>query len=132
MSNAYAFHITVKPQYLPEQSSPAQGLYTFAYTVAIENQGQVAAQLIARHWEIEDAHGQVETVDGLGVVGQQPLLQPGEAFEYTSGARLGSPVGSMQGSYFLITEDAHWFEAPIAIFSLQAELQSGRPGQHLH
>jgi ApaG protein len=119
MSNAYAFHITVKPQYLPEQSSPAQGLYTFAYTVAIENQGQVAAQLIARHWEIEDAHGQVETVDGLGVVGQQPLLQPGEAFEYTSGAQLRTPAGMMSGYYFFVAVDGTRFDAAIAPFVLQ-------------
>ncbi|MDP4608782.1 MAG: Co2+/Mg2+ efflux protein ApaG [Burkholderiaceae bacterium] len=119
MSNAYAFHITVKPQYLPEQSSPAQGLYTFAYKVAIENQGQVAAQLIARHWEIEDAHGQVETVDGLGVVGQQPLLQPGEAFEYTSGAQLRTPAGMMSGYYFFVAVDGTRFDAAIAPFVLQ-------------
>jgi ApaG protein len=127
-----SIRISVKTQFLPEESSQDEQMYSFAYTVTIRNEGKQPVQLVARHWLIDDAKGQRQEVRGLGVVGHQPLLRPGESFEYTSGARLGSPVGSMQGSYFLITEDAHWFEAPIAIFSLQAELQSGRPGQHLH
>ena len=127
-----SIRISVKTQFLPEESSQDDQIYSFAYTVTIRNEGPLPVQLVARHWLIDDAKGQRQEVRGLGVVGHQPLLRPGESFEYTSGARLGSPVGSMQGSYFLITEDAHWFEAPIAIFSLQAEPQSGRLGQHLH
>ena len=127
-----SIRISVKTQFLPEESSQDDQIYSFAYTVTIRNEGKQPVQLVARHWLIDDAKGQRQEVRGLGVVGHQPLLRPGESFEYTSGARLGSPVGSMQGSYFLITEDAHWFEAPIAIFSLQAEPQSGRLGQHLH
>lgn len=127
-----SIRISVKTQFLPEESSQDDQIYSFAYTVTIRNGGPLPVQLVARHWLIDDAKGQRQEVRGLGVVGHQPLLRPGESFEYTSGARLGSPVGSMQGSYFLITEDAHWFEAPIAIFSLQAEPQSGRLGQHLH
>ena len=127
-----SIRISVKTQSLPEESSQDDQIYSFAYTVTIRNEGPLPVQLVARHWLIDDAKGQRQEVRGLGVVGHQPLLRPGESFEYTSGARLGSPVGSMQGSYFLITEDAHWFEAPIAIFSLQAEPQSGRLGQHLH
>ena len=127
-----SIRISVKTQFLPEESSQDDQIYSFAYTVTIRNEGPLPVQLVARHWLIDDAKGQRQEVRGLGVVGHQTLLRPGESFEYTSGARLGSPVGSMQGSYFLITEDAHWFEAPIAIFSLQAEPQSGRLGQHLH
>ena len=127
-----SIRISVKTQFLPEESSQDDQIYSFAYTVTIRNEGPLPVQLVARHWLIDDAKGQRQEVRGLGVVGHQPLLRPGESFEYTSGARLGSPVGSMHGSYFLITEDAHWFEAPIAIFSLQAEPQSGRLWQHLH
>ena len=127
-----SIRISVKTQFLPEESSQDDQIYSFSYTVTIRNEGPLPVQLVARHWLIDDAKGQRQEVRGLGVVGHQPLLRPGESFEYTSGARLGSPVGSMQGSYFLITEDAHWFEAPIAIFSLQAEPQSGRLGRHLH
>jgi ApaG protein len=127
-----SIHVSVKTQFLPEESSKEDQVYSFAYTVTIRNEGSQAVQLVARHWLIDDAKGQRQEVRGLGVVGHQPLLRPGESFEYTSGARLGSPVGSMQGSYFLITEDAHWFESPIPIFSLQAEAESGQLGQHLH
>ena len=125
-------HVSVKTQFLPEESSQEDEVYSFAYTVTIRNEGPQAVQLVARHWLIDDAKGQRQEVRGLGVVGHQPLIRPGESFEYTSGARLGSPMGSMQGSYFLITEDAYWFEAPIAIFSLQAEPGSGSLGQLLH
>lgn len=126
MSTAYAFHITVKPHYIAEQSRPEHNLYTFAYTVTVENHGEVGAQLIARHWDIEDANGQVESVDGLGVVGQQPLLQPGEAFEYTSGAQLRTPAGMMSGHYFFVAVDGTKFEAAIAPFVLQST--SATPG----
>lgn len=114
----YQFRVDVQPQYLPEQSAPQQGLYSFAYTITITNSGQVPAQLISRHWLITDAHGQVEEVKGLGVVGHQPLLKPGESFEYTSGCRLRTPSGSMQGSYFCVAEDGERFEAEIPAFVL--------------
>jgi len=114
----YQFRVDVTPQYLPEQSSPAQGVYSFAYTINITNTGEVAAQLISRHWQISDANGQIEQVKGLGVVGHQPLLQPGQSFQYTSGCRLRTPSGSMHGSYFCVAEDATRFEVEIPLFVL--------------
>lgn len=114
----YQFRVDVQPQYLPEQSAPEQGLYSFAYTITITNSGQVPAQLISRHWRITDAQGQLEEVKGLGVVGHQPLLKPGESFEYTSGCRLRTPSGSMQGSYFCVAEDGERFEVEIPAFAL--------------
>jgi ApaG protein len=112
------FSVQVVARHLPDQSDPGQGAYAFAYTVTIRNTGSVAAQLVARHWVITDAQGQVEEVRGLGVVGHQPLLPPGEAFEYTSGARLATPSGTMRGTYFCITDDARWFDTPIPEFVL--------------
>lgn len=114
----YAFRVEVQPQYLPEQSSPAQGLYSFAYTITVSNSGEVPAQLIARHWIITNELGQVEEVKGLGVIGQQPLLKPGESFEYTSGCRLRTPSGTMQGSYFCVAEDGERFDVEIPPFVL--------------
>lgn len=117
---SYQFHVAVVPRYLPEQSNPAQQRYMFAYTITITNTGTVAAQLISRTWHIQDAQGATETVRGLGVVGHQPLLQPGQAFEYTSGTRLSTPTGTMYGSYFCVAEDAEQFDVPIAPFMLDA------------
>ena len=117
---AYAFRIDTEPQYLPEQSDPAAGRFAFAYTITITNTGRVPAQLISRHWLIEDAHGHTEEVKGLGVVGEQPLLKPGEAFQYTSGCQLRTSHGIMHGSYFFVAVDGHRFEAPIAAFILQS------------
>jgi ApaG protein len=114
----YEFSVQVVPQYLPDQSSPEQGLYSFAYTITITNSGEVPAQLISRHWIITNAMGQAEEVKGLGVVGHQPLLKPGEAFEYTSGCRLRTPTGTMQGSYFCVAEDGERFEAVVPVFVL--------------
>jgi len=114
----YQFRVEVQPQYLPEQSVPEQSLYSFAYSITITNTGDVPAQLIARHWLITNALGQVEEVKGLGVVGHQPLLKPGESFQYTSGCRLRTPSGSMQGSYFFVAEDAERFEVEIPPFVL--------------
>jgi len=114
----YAFQVEVLPQYLPEQSAPAQGLWTFAYTITIRNSGAVPAQLISRHWIITNELGEVEEVKGLGVVGQQPLLKPGESFEYTSGCRLRTASGTMQGSYFCVAEDGERFEVEIPLFVL--------------
>lgn len=112
------FTSTVAVRPLPEQTDPAQQLYGFAYTVTIVNTGAVAAQLIARHWVITDHHGTVQQVRGLGVVGHQPLLKPGERFEYTSWAQIATPQGSMHGTLIAITEDARWFESPVAEFAL--------------
>jgi ApaG protein len=112
------FSVSVATQYLPEQSSAADHVWAFAYTITIRNSGDVAAQLVARHWIITDNAGHTEEVRGLAVVGHQPLLQPGEQFEYTSWTRLASPRGRMQGTFFCITEDAHWFDTPIAPFEL--------------
>ena len=114
----YQFRIDVEPQYLAEQSSPLQGLYTFAYTITITNTGEVTAQLISRHWIIANAAGEIEEVKGLGVVGRQPLLKPGEAFQYTSGCRLRTATGTMHGSYFCVAEDGERFDVPIAEFAL--------------
>ena len=116
----HQFQITVEPQYLPAQSQPEQRLYGFSYTITVVNVGDVAAQLIARHWIIRDARGHIEEVKGLGVVGQQPLLKPGESFRYTSGCRLRTPNGTMQGSYFCVGEDATRFDATIPLFVLEA------------
>jgi ApaG protein len=112
------FSCQAAPRYLPEQSNPQAQAYAFAYTVTIRNTGDVAAQLIGRHWLISDASGATQEVRGLGVVGHQPLLQPGEQFEYTSWTRIAAPRGRMQGTYFCMTEDAHPFEAPIEAFEL--------------
>ena len=112
------FSCVVATRYLPEQSDPARQTYAFAYTITVRNTGDIAAQLIARNWVIGDASGATQEVRGLGVVGHQPLLQPGEQFEYTSWTRIAAPRGRMQGTYFCITEDAHWFETPIEAFEL--------------
>ncbi len=115
---AYEMTVTVTPQYLADQSDPERARYVFAYTVTIRNTGQVPAQVISRHWLITDGNNQVQEVKGLGVVGHQPLLKPGEQFEYTSGTALATPHGSMRGAYFCVAEDGERFEAPIAEFAL--------------
>ena len=114
----YQFSVSVRPQFVPEHSRPDEDKFLFAYTVTIRNTGDVAAQLISRHWIITDANNKVEEVQGLGVVGEQPTLQPGEAFEYTSGCPIATPVGSMRGSYQCVAEDGTRFEAPIPEFLL--------------
>jgi ApaG protein len=116
----YQFTVEVRPQYLPQQSAPEEGLFVFAYTITITNTGEVAAQLIARSWNVNDANGHTEKVRGLGVVGQQPLLRPGQAFEYTSGTRLRTPTGTMHGSYLCVAEDGERFDADIPMFVLDA------------
>jgi ApaG protein len=113
-----AIDIEVATQYMPEQSDPDEDRYFFAYTITVSNTGSVAAQLISRHWIITDATGKVEEVRGQGVVGHQPTLQPGESFEYTSGCPLATPVGTMQGSYQMVTEDGTHFDVPIPEFVL--------------
>jgi ApaG protein len=121
----YQFLVQVKPRFLADQSDPAQNLYFFAYTITIRNTGQIAAQLISRTWNVNDAHGHNEKVKGLGVVGHQPLLQPGEAFEYTSGTRLRTPTGTMHGSYFCVAEDGEKFDVDVPMFVLDALSESG-------
>ena len=112
------FTTSVAVRHLPEQSDRDAGRFAFAYTVTIRNSGDVVGQLIARHWIISDANGHVEEVRGLAVVGHQPVLKPGESFEYTSWTRLGTPHGTMRGTFFCMTEDAHPFDAAIGEFGL--------------
>ncbi len=126
----YQFTCEVEPQYLAEQSAPDEDLYAFSYTITVTNTGDVPAQLISRHWIIEDANGQMEEVKGLGVVGNQPLLRPGESFQYTSGTRLQTPSGSMRGSYFCVAEDGERFECAIAPFFLSSD--DAAPARTLH
>jgi ApaG protein len=114
----YDLRVEVQPEYLPDQSAPEQGVYTFAYTITITNTGEVPAQLISRHWLITDSTGMTEEVKGLGVVGHQPLLKPGEAFEYTSGCRLRTATGVMHGTYFVVAEDGARFDIEIPAFDL--------------
>lgn len=110
--------IQVATRYVDEQSEPEMDRYVFAYTITISNDGGVAAKLISRHWIITDANGKVQEVSGDGVVGEQPHLQPGEEFRYSSGAVLDTPVGAMQGIYRMETDDGVYFDAPIAAFTL--------------
>ncbi len=117
-SKKYEIAVTAETQYLADQSDPQDGRYVFAYNIVIENTGTIAAQLISRHWIIRDAESRVQEVRGLGVVGHQPLLKPGERFEYTSGCVLTTPVGTMHGSYQMVAEDGTQFEAPVAEFIL--------------
>jgi ApaG protein len=114
----YEFSVNVRPQYLVEHSNPDEEKYVFAYTVTIRNTGEHTAQLISRHWIITDGNNAIEEVRGAGVVGEQPVLKPGEAFEYTSGCPLPTPVGSMRGSYQCVADDGTAFEAPIPEFVL--------------
>ncbi len=114
----YAFSVNVRPQFVPEHSDPDEHKFLFAYTVTIRNTGDVTAQLISRHWIITDANNKIDEVQGLGVVGEQPVLQPGEAFEYTSGCPIATPVGSMRGSYQCVASDGTQFEADLPEFLL--------------
>ncbi len=116
--NKYDIEIRTAPQFIAEQSNPDDDHFVFAYTITIRNRGSVAAQLISRHWIITDATDEVQEVKGLGVVGHQPLLQPGESFEYTSGCALPTPVGTMRGSYRMVAEDGTHFDAEIPEFTL--------------
>ena len=114
----YDIAVSAVPQYLADQSDENAGRFVFAYTITIRNPGNVTAQLISRHWIITDSQGLVQEVRGLGVVGAQPVLRPGESFEYTSGTSIATPVGTMRGSYQMVAEDGTRFEAPIAEFTL--------------
>ncbi|NTV10723.1 MAG: Co2+/Mg2+ efflux protein ApaG [Zoogloea sp.] len=114
----HSIEISPEAHYIAEQSDEDEGRYVFAYRIVIRNTGEVPAQLISRHWIITDAEGQVQEVRGQGVVGEQPLLRPGESFEYTSGCAIATPVGTMQGSYQMLAEDGTRFDATIPEFTL--------------
>ena len=120
MAASKRYEVTVEPvaRFLADQSDPAKNEYVFSYTITITNTGDVAAQLLGRHWIITDADHKVQEVKGLGVVGQQPLLQPGESFEYTSGASIPTNVGTMHGTYQMLAADGKAFDAPIPLFTL--------------
>ena len=117
-SKKYQIIVSAYPQYVADQSDPEREHYLFAYTIRITNTGTVAAQLISRHWFITDGELRVEEVRGLGVVGEQPLIRPGETYEYSSGCQLETPVGTMRGSYQMVAEDGTSFEAEIPQFTL--------------
>jgi ApaG protein len=117
-TDKYQIEIHPMPQYIPEQSDPDNDRYIFAYTITIRNIGSVPAQLVSRHWIITDGNNEVQEVRGLGVVGKQPLLQPGESFQYTSGSSLTTAIGTMKGAYQMVAEDGTHFEAVIPEFVL--------------
>ncbi len=110
--------VSAAAQYVPEQSDEKAGRYVFTYTITLRNLGNATAQLVSRHWIITDSEGLVQEVRGLGVVGEQPVLRPSESFEYTSGAAIATPVGTMRGAYQMLAEDGTRFEAPIPEFTL--------------
>ncbi len=110
--------VSASTQYLPDQSNETAGRYVFAYKISIKNAGSMTAQLLSRHWIIRDSQAKVQEVRGEGVVGEQPVLRPGESFEYTSGTSIQTPVGTMQGSYQMVAEDGTRFDAEIPEFTL--------------
>lgn len=114
----YDIQVSAQSFYVEDQSAPDQDRYVFAYTITIRNSGKIPAKLLKRHWIITDSNGKVEEVRGEGVIGKQPYLRPGESFQYTSGAILETPVGSMQGSYRMVADDGTAFDAPIPVFTL--------------
>ena len=120
MTESKRYEITVSPKvtFLAEQSDPEKNHFVFAYTITVTNTGSVTAQLVSRHWIITDAEHRTQEVKGQGVVGKQPVLRPGESFEYTSGTRLRTPTGTMHGSYFFVAEDGERFDVEIAPFLL--------------
>lgn len=124
--------VTVEPRFLADQSSPDDGIYTFSYTITVTNVAAEAVQLIARHWLINDASGHTQEVKGLGVIGQQPLLAPGESFRYTSGCRLQAPSGTMHGSYFVVSEAGERFDVPVPMFVLEADADGAAAPRVLH
>ena len=117
--------VRVSVSYLPEQSEPARGRWFWAYHIRIENDGEQAVQLLTRHWIITDGRGARHTVEGDGVVGERPLIQPGESFDYVSGCPLATPSGAMQGSYHMIGEDGAAFDVAIPRFGLLAPAVAG-------
>lgn len=127
----HQFTCSALPQYLQDQSDPVRSLYVFSYTISISNTGRVPAQLISRHWVITDGAGRTEEVKGLGVVGQQPLLAPGETFVYTSGTQLRTAAGVMRGTMFVVAEDGERFEAEVPAFVLDATTYSDDSGSRV-
>ena len=117
-TDTYDIQVDVTTEYIAEQSEPDESRYVFAYTITISNRGAIPAKLLTRHWIITDANGRVQEVRGEGVVGEQPYLEPGEGFRYTSGTMLETPVGSMHGSYHMLADDGNEFDAEIAPFTL--------------
>ncbi len=118
MRAAHKIRIDVETSYLREQSNPQEQRYVFSYTITIRNEGGLPATLLTRHWRITDANGTVKEVRGEGVVGEQPRLEPGQGFRYSSGAVLETPVGTMQGSYQMVDGEGRRFDAPIPLFRL--------------
>ena len=114
----YDISVKTRTAYIADQSDPAQDRYVFAYTITITNSGEIAAQLLGRHWIITDANDKVQEVRGKGVVGEQPHLKPGESFEYTSGSAIATPVGTMRGTYQMMADDGTEFDATIPPFTL--------------
>lgn len=127
----YAIHIDVLPFYVDEQSDPFNEVFAFSYSITVTNTGSIASQLISRHWIIQDEHGHIDEVKGLGVTGLQPLLSPGESFLYSSGCILRTASGSMRGSFFFVAADGHRFDAPIDTFVLDSA-GLGSSGRTLH
>ena len=119
-TEAHVIDVSVDSAYIEAQSDEGQGRYVFAYTVTIHNTGLIPAKLVTRHWIITDSNGKTQEVKGEGVVGEQPYLRPGEAFQYTSGTMLETPVGTMKGSYQMIADDGTKFDAEINPFTLAA------------
>jgi ApaG protein len=117
-TNRHNIRVEVSTDYVDDQSKPDEDRYVFSYTITIRNEGAVAAKLLNRHWVITDSNGKVQEVRGAGVVGEQPHLEPGEGFRYSSGAILETPVGTMQGSYEMVADDGERFLAPIKPFRL--------------
>jgi ApaG protein len=117
-NNKYDISVKAVATFVPEQSDEQENRYVFAYTITITNTGGVAAQLIRRHWIITDASNQIQEVSGLGVVGEQPYLRPGESFQYSSGSSIATPVGTMRGTYQMVAEDGTKFDASIPEFVL--------------
>ena len=118
MEVLYKVEVSVRTEYLENQSLPSEGKYFFSYTVTIKNVGKIPAKLISRHWVITDANERMEEVRGLGVVGEQPRLKTNESFEYTSGTIINTPVGTMYGTYQMVADNGYEFDAEIPIFSL--------------
>ena len=118
MEVLYKVQVSVRTEYLENQSLPSEGKYFFSYTVTIKNVGKIPAKLISRHWVITDANERVEEVRGLGVVGEQPRLKTNESFEYTSGTIINTPVGTMYGTYQMVADNGYEFDAEIPMFSL--------------
>lgn len=110
--------VDVETSFLDDQSEPKDNRYVFSYTITIRNEGAVPAKLLSRRWLITDANGKVQEVRGDGVVGEQPHLQPGQGFRYSSGTVIETPVGAMEGTYFMVADDGEQFDAPIPVFRL--------------